>query len=136
MISLLKKTWKISGLIVLILGVSAFYFGKYQPNSAKNSHIIEPGTSGKVLVMDLGSTGCVPCEMMVPVLKELTVEYQGKIEIQFIDVTEQSELAERFKIYAIPTQIIFNPQGKEVFRHEGFISKTDIIKKLKQLGFN
>jgi thioredoxin 1 len=136
MINLLKQGWKLIVLIAIILVVSALYFGKYQSGNEKDSRFIEPGTTGKPMVMDLGSTGCIPCQMMVPVLKELTTDYQGKIDIQFIDVNEQSGLAERFRIYAIPTQIIFNRQGKEVFRHQGFIAKIEIVNKLKQLGLD
>ena len=90
--------------------------------------------NGRPIIIDFGSTGCVPCQMMVPVIKDLTSEYQGKIDIQFVDIGEHHQLADRFRVFAIPTQIIFDKHGKEIFRHQGYLPKTEIDKKLKELG--
>jgi len=54
--------------------------------------------------------------------------------IVFIDVWENREPAGRFKIRAIPTQIFFDEQGKEVSRHEGFLDEGAIIEQLTQMG--
>jgi thioredoxin 1 len=35
----------------------------------------------------------------------------------------------------IPTQILYGADGKELFRHEGFFAKKDILAKWKELGF-
>jgi len=39
-----------------------------------------------------------------------------------------------YNIKLIPTQIFYDPSGKEVFRHEGFFGKADILAKWKELG--
>ena len=41
----------------------------------------------------------------------------------------------RYGIRVIPTQIFFDPQGKELFRHEGFFSKDDILETWRRLGY-
>jgi thioredoxin 1 len=34
----------------------------------------------------------------------------------------------------IPTQIFFDAEGRELFRHTGFLAKEDILAKWKELG--
>jgi thioredoxin 1 len=99
-----------------------------------DGNFIEPGQTGRPMVLDLGSTGCVPCQMMAPVLKDLAKEYQNKVDIQIVDIYERNDLAEHYRIYAIPTQIFFDQKGQEVYRHEGFLAKETIIQQLKDLN--
>jgi len=85
-------------------------------------------------LVDLGADRCIPCRMMAPILRELAAEYQGKLQVEFIDVWENREAGERFGIRAIPTQIFYDESGKEFFRHEGFFSKEDILAKFREHG--
>jgi len=87
-----------------------------------------------VTMVDLGAKKCIPCKMMAPILEELEKEYEGRAAIIFIDVWQNKGPAERFKIQAIPTQIFFDKDGKEVERHTGFLDKKSIIEKLTKLG--
>lgn len=145
----LGKVVIIAGLIILAASFYLYYQGNQkklgqeptvalQEESQQNeeTEYIEPGSTGRLMLMDLGSTGCVPCKMMMPILDELSNEYQGKVDIQFVDVYERQDLARKYKIYAIPTQIFFDAQGKEVSRHEGFFPKDEIIKKLNEMGLD
>jgi thioredoxin 1 len=88
-------------------------------------------------LLDLGAHKCIPCKMMAPILDELTKEYKGVFDVEFIDVwqPENKEKAEAYGIRSIPTQIFFDASGKELWQHEGFISKKDILKKWQELGF-
>ena len=89
-------------------------------------------------LVDLGAKKCIPCKMMAPILEQLTKEYVGVFDVEFIDVW-QKENAEKGKAYSveqIPTQVFLDPEGKELWRHVGFISKEDILKKWKELGYN
>jgi thioredoxin 1 len=89
---------------------------------------------GMVTMIDLGADSCVPCKMMAPILVELEKEYQGKAAIVFLDVWKDKSPAKRFGIRAIPTQIFFDKDGNEVYRHVGFMSKDDIVAQLKRMG--
>ncbi len=71
---------------------------------------------------------------MAPVLDQLRKEYAGKLQVDFIDVHKHQEAAETYGIRAIPTQVLFDASGKEVFRHEGFFPKDDILAKWAELG--
>jgi thiol-disulfide isomerase/thioredoxin len=71
---------------------------------------------------------------MAPILAELKRELAGKIAVEFYDVNEQAALAEKYQIEYIPTQIFESADGKELFRHVGFYSKSDILAKWQELG--
>lgn len=86
-------------------------------------------------LVDLGATKCIPCKMMAPILEDLKKTYAGKIDVQFIDVWENPAAGGQYGIKVIPTQIFYDAAGKELFRHEGFFGKDDILAKWKELGF-
>jgi thioredoxin 1 len=85
-------------------------------------------------LVDLGADKCIPCKMMAPLLVELRSEYKGTLKVEFIDVWKNPDEAPKYGIKLIPTQIFFDASGKELFRHEGFYSKEDILAKWKELG--
>lgn len=86
-------------------------------------------------LVDLGADKCIPCKMMTPVLEDLKKEYAGKLEVVFIDVWKSADEGSKYKIRVIPTQIFYSGEGKELFRHEGFFAKEDILAKWKELGY-
>jgi len=83
--------------------------------------------------LDLGADKCMACKAMEPVLENLREEYKGKLLVEFIDVWKNPKEAEKYNIKSIPTQIFFDADRKEIFRHTGFISKEDILKKFNHL---
>jgi len=87
-------------------------------------------------LLDLGAGKCIPCKMMAPILEELKKEYAGRFVVEFIDVWENEDAAKQHGIETIPTQIFFDANGKELFRHIGFFGKEDILAKWKELGFD
>ncbi len=91
---------------------------------------------GKALprLVDLGAGKCIPCKMMKPIMDDLMANYAGTFKTEFIDVWEDADAATPYNINLIPTQIFFGVDGKELFRHEGFFSKEDILGKWKELG--
>ena len=86
-------------------------------------------------LVDLGADKCIPCKMMTPILEELKKDYADKLEVVFIDVWKNSDEGGKYKIRVIPTQIFYDPKGKELFRHEGYFAKEDILAKWKELGY-
>jgi thioredoxin 1 len=86
-------------------------------------------------MVDLGSVACIPCKMMAPILEELKSEFKGKLEVVFIDVRDNPDQATKYGIKLIPTQIFYDGAGKELFRHEGFYSREDILGKWSELGY-
>ncbi|MFP5222834.1 MAG: thioredoxin family protein [Acidobacteriota bacterium] len=86
-----------------------------------------------VTMVDLGAKACIPCKMMMPVMDAVEKEYAGKAAIIFIDVWENPDQSKKYGLKSIPTQIFYDRQGKEVFRHEGFFDKKPISEILDKL---
>ena len=78
-----------------------------------------------VVLVDFHATWCGPCQMMGPVIKELSEEADGKYIVGKINIDEEAALAERFNIMSIPTIKIFK-DGKEVASSLGVVSKGKI----------
>lgn len=94
-----------------------------------------PNASAKLPKMiDLGADKCIPCKAMAPILEGLKKEYAGRMNIEFIDVWKNPDAGKAYGIEMIPTQIFFDANGKELFRHVGFFGKEDILGKWKELG--
>ena len=85
-------------------------------------------------LLDLGAGKCIPCKMMAPILEELKKEYAGRLEVTFIDVWQNPDAGKAYGIEMIPSQIFYDADGKELFRHTGFFGKEDILAKWKELG--
>ena len=132
--------------IILAIAVGVILYMKHQERSVEPIILkpgdemigngFDPGQRAIPLLLDLGATKCIPCKMMAPILEELREEYQGRFDVVFIDVWENRKAIGQYNIRVIPTQIFFNAEGKELFRHQGFYSKEDILNKWKNLGID
>jgi thioredoxin 1 len=94
--------------------------------------------SGLPQLVDLGSEGCVPCDMMAGELEALAQQYKGSVDVVFVDVNKSEEgaaLARELGIQIIPTQIFLDPDGNELARHEGYMSKEDIVRAFQEYGY-
>jgi len=91
-------------------------------------------SSGKPTIAEFGSSTCIPCKQMKPILEKLAVEYQDKLNVVIVEVYEQMELTRQYGIMAIPTQIVFDSAGKEITRHMGLWPREEIIAQLKNMG--
>jgi cytochrome c-type biogenesis protein len=72
---------------------------------------------------------------MEGVLEALRHEVGDRLQVDFIDVTLVPEAGTEHGIKLIPTQILFAPDGTELFRHEGFFAKEAILAKWDELGY-
>lgn len=123
------KTVVCAAALLLVLSVFA---GESSAAASTNA----PAKPTVPRLVDLGADKCIPCKMMAPILKELKTEFEGQLEVEFIDVWKKPDASKPYKISLIPTQIFYDASGKELFRHEGFFSKEDILAKWKELGMS
>jgi len=79
-------------------------------------------------MVDLGAGKCIPCKKMAPIIEEMQKDYAAIVDIVFVDVWKNPKAGTPYKIRVIPTQVFFDGAGKEVHRHEGFMSREDIEK--------
>ena len=109
-------------------------WAKEQSILAKDNLVDKARFSGKPSLVDFGSTGCRPCEMLAPILETLKDKYAGKLNVLFVHVGQEQILAARYGIQTIPVQFFYDKDGKEVFRHVGFWPQAEIEKKLAEMG--
>jgi len=99
-------------------------------DSALNKAKVE----GKIVMLELGSIGCIPCEQMKPVMAKLSDTYRGRLDVIFIDVKKDHDMARRFGVYMIPVQVFLDKDGKEFHRHVGYYPYNEIAPVLKKAG--
>ena len=85
-------------------------------------------------LVDLGAGKCIPCKLMAPILADIKKTCAGTLDVEFIDVWENPAAGKSYGINLIPTQIFYDAHGKELFRHEGFFGKEDILAKWREFG--
>lgn len=127
--------------IIIFLVLLAVVFGfKRVSNNTDTSLTQEDVTTDeiKVTFIELGSVGCIPCDKMQPIMKEIEEECKGQVKVVFHDVktAEGQPYIKEFGIRAIPTQVFLDKDGNEYFRHLGFFAKDELIKVLKTQGVN
>jgi thioredoxin 1 len=130
-------------LVGIILLISVLITG-CGPTIAKSGDIVKSSltsitlekalASGKPTIAEFGRGTCIPCKQMKPILEELAVEYKGKLNVSIVSVDEYPDLTNYYKVMAIPTQIIFDSEGKEIARHVGLWPILEIISKLKEMA--
>lgn len=65
-------------------------------------------TESKVPVLvDFYAGWCTPCRMIRPLLEDISEELAGRAKIARVDVTEETELADKYRILNLPTMLIF-----------------------------
>lgn len=131
-----QKLITVGALVAVVLAAILLKPGKSPSQAGHEGQPADAASSGLPKLIDLGAGKCIPCKLMAPILEELKQEYAGRFEVVFIDVWENKDAAKKYGIGFIPFQIFLDAQGKELFRHEGFFGKEDILAKWKELGVN
>lgn len=125
-------------IIFLVLLAIVFGFKNISDNNTEATLTQEDATTDEVKVtfVELGSVGCIPCDKMQPIMKEIEEEYKGQVKVVFHDVktAEGKPYIKEFGIRAIPTQVFLDKDGNEYFRHLGFFAKDELVKILKMQG--
>ena len=140
----MSRVGRIAAVVLLAVGIAVVIMAKRGAAPASPEETVVsasvtpdvPAVANLPRILDLGATQCIPCKMMAPILEELKKEYAGRMQVDFIDVWKDQSAGKKYGIEAIPTQIFFDASGKELFRHEGFMPKEDILAKCKELGFD
>jgi len=131
------------GIVVVLVGIVGLVIASKRQGQATvgGSGVLnsEPATRTAETVplprlVDLGAHSCIPCKKMAPILDELRKEYEGRLRVDFIDVWQNPDAGQKYGIRLIPTQIFYDAAGKELARHEGFMSKEDILAQWSSLG--
>lgn len=77
------------------------------------------------VLVDFHAPWCVYCKALSPILDELAVEYDGKIDFYKVDVDQEPELEAAFSIRTIPNLLLCPVNGKS-FMKIGTMNKVQL----------
>ena len=124
------KRWITSAALLAIV----LFFAGYSHAGEVDTVLAQAIKDGRIVMLELGSVGCIPCEQMKPVMQKLRDTYKGKLDVLFIDVRRDRPSSLRFGVTVIPTQVFLDKRGKEFHRHVGFYDFDEIVPVLYNAG--
>lgn len=86
--------------------------------------------SDKPVLVDFYATWCGPCQFMAPILNEVGTQLKDTIQVVKIDTEKYPSIANKYKIEALPTFIIFK-DGEPYDRFEGALSADQLIQRIE-----
>jgi protein disulfide-isomerase len=84
------------------------------------------------VLVDFYANWCGPCQMMAPILEQVSAQMKQRLQVVKIDTDKYPQLASQHHIHALPTLVLFK-QGKAVERIEGVIPADALIQRLQAL---
>lgn len=82
------------------------------------------------VLVDFNASWCGPCQMLSPVIEELSGDFSGRAKVCKLDTDECPEMTKRYKVMTVPTLIFFN-NGEIVDKVVGVVPKTMLSEKLE-----
>ncbi|MBX2962002.1 MAG: thioredoxin [Cyclobacteriaceae bacterium] len=87
--------------------------------------------SEKLVLVDFFATWCGPCQMMQPILQELSGRVSGKASIIKIDVDKNPLVASTYRIQGVPTLMLFR-KGEVLWRQSGVLNANQLEQVIHQ----
>lgn len=87
-------------------------------------------TSTGTVLIEFGAEWCGPCKAMLPVLRRLSTEYTGKMDVYSVDIDHSPAIAAKHGVMSVPTVVLYKG-GKVVERMVGGLSERDLKKKIE-----
>ena len=90
----------------------------------------ENGLTYRITFLEFGAKGCSACKRMEGVMTQVKSKFPDKVNVVFTDISKPSNqfLIKYFGIASIPTQVLLDINGKEIFRHSGYFSAEELGK--------
>jgi thioredoxin 1 len=90
--------------------------------------------AGVPLIVEFGGEYCIPCVQMQPVLRDLQALLGKRARVVNFWIKSYPDVARQHRIMVMPTQVIFDAKGQEVFRHMGYFPRSEFETFLKAKG--
>lgn len=84
-----------------------------------------------LVVVDFYADWCGPCQMMGPIVEELSKDYEGSVKIGKLNVDQAGDISGQYKVMSIPS-ILFFKKGEVVDTVVGAVSKDVLQQKVEQ----
>ena len=78
------------------------------------------------VVVDFWASWCGPCKMLAPIIADIASEYAGKVKVGKVNVDDEPELANSFRVSSIPTVVLIK-DGAVAATSIGFKPKERLL---------
>ena len=124
------KTTKPQGLWLLALVIALAALGAWY-STHKDRAAAAPGIAladGQAKLIDFGMGVCAQCKRMIPVMLQAERAYKDTLKVYSLDIREPAneQIALGYKMRVIPLILLIDGSGRELWRHEGYISFADL----------
>ncbi len=120
--------------IAIIASIALISCQKQSNPSPAAKLAVTNSATAKIKFLEIGSDKCIPCKQMKVVTENIVKKYGDELAFQYIDIYENKDVADDYKIQLIPTQIFYNQKGVEIFRHVGYFPEEKIDSLLQANG--
>jgi len=134
LLTILGDSMKLFITTFLILFSLESLAAEHKLKESKYEYVVASIGKGKAYFLEVGSTGCRSCQIMGSMLYKVTQKHP-EYNIHFINVKKERKAAKKLKVMMIPTQIIYDKNGKEVYRHIGVLSSSELNNLFKKYLF-
>ena len=120
--------------IAIIASIALISCQKQSNPSPAAKPAVTNSATAKIKFLEIGSDKCIPCKQMKVVTENIVKKYGDELAFQYIDIYENKDVADDYKVQLIPTQIFYNQKGVEIFRHVGYFPEEKIDSLLQANG--
>src|SRR5574344_284267 len=125
------KNFTIIGLIFVIPMLA------YAILSHTDATMANKASTGKPQIIKFTSAMCLDCQKLNGVMKQVYPKYSDKLTLIEIHVQENTdynkEMIRKYNVTLVPTMVFINSKGKKIARTEGFMDKSQLEKRMKDL---
>lgn len=119
--------------IILLMGILlsiSLYAEEPMLKETPFAEVLQHIGKNKRTFIEVGSDSCRSCQVMGKLLYKIKQQHP-KYPIYFVNVHKEREAAYRLRVQMIPTQIVVDSKGYEVYRHVGILSEEELLKLFK-----
>lgn len=125
-------------MIVFVIAIIIFLIAKVNWSPEKNRselmtmkdsiqqeyNYLENNKNFQITFFEFGSEYCKPCKMMEPVIDQIIEDYNGEINMIYIDVrdTLNDSLCNYYNINLIPFQLLLDREANVFYKNYGYVS--------------
>jgi thioredoxin 1 len=84
----------------------------------------------KPTIAEFGSDKCAGCREMTKIVDVLSRQHGACLNAVAVDVLANRDYLRLYRVQALPTQIFFDAEGREIGRHMGVIGEEEILRRL------
>ncbi len=115
--------------LVIYLLLGGFFFLEAAPAQLQ----IQAPPETRPLILEFSRDQCSMCEHMQKTLEQLKAKYEDRIGVRILQFDLDEKLFKQYNVVIVPTQIFLDSSGREVFRHSGILTLSELTKKLEEL---